>query len=255
MVQEIVKVSSKDEVADGLFVLRFRSAMIAQTTQPGQFVNVRITDGFVPFLRRPFSVSRVDGTLVELLFNVVGVGTELLSSRRPGDELDVLGPLGVPFGYRGDYDTALIVAGGLGVAPFPILTECLLREEKQIASFVGARSAYQLYRMHLKNPHYATDDGSAGFKGTVVQMLERHLNSHTVSKPKLFGCGPTKMLQALSEFAQKNGIECELSLEGDMGCGIGLCQGCPVERVNGKKKYALVCTEGPTFNCQDIILA
>lgn len=256
--QHIVSVSSQEEVADGLYVLRFRSEQIAQTSLPGQFVNIRTSDGFAPFLRRPFSVSRVDGELVEILFNVVGAGTRLLAEKRPGDTLDVLGPLGVSFGYRGDFDTALIVAGGLGVAPFPLLTSWLQREEKQVVSFIGARSAYQLYRLHLRNPQYATDDGSTGAKGTVVELLARYLDNHRVPKPKIFGCGPTRMLQALSEFAQKNNMECELSLEGDMACGIGLCQGCPVERVsghNGQKKYALVCTEGPAFQCRDIILS
>ena len=93
MVQQVVSVSSKEEVADGLFVLRFRSEYIAQTVLPGQFVNIRIADGFVPFLRRPFSVSRVDDGLIEIVFNIVGVGTRLLSSLHPGDMLDVLGPL------------------------------------------------------------------------------------------------------------------------------------------------------------------
>ncbi|MCI0705933.1 MAG: dihydroorotate dehydrogenase electron transfer subunit [Ignavibacteriae bacterium] len=221
-------------------------------------MNIRVTDGFMPFLRRPFSVSRVEAEHVEIVFNIVGVGTQLLSLLRPGDVLDVVGPLGTPFRYSGDFSTALIVAGGLGAAPFPLLTSWLQREEKQIVSFVGARSAYQLYRMHLKNPHYATDDGTAGMKGTVVELLDRFLKSTQVQKPKIFGCGPTKMLKVLSEYAQKNTIACELSLEGDMACGIGLCQGCPVERVggsNGKKKYALVCTEGPSFQCQDILLS
>lgn len=252
--QEIVTVSSNDEVGDGLFVLRFHSAAIARETKPGQFVNVRTGDGFLPLLRRPFSVSRIEGSVVEILYNIVGTGTKALSHKRPGDDLDVLGPLGVPFNHRMVFETALVVAGGVGVAPFPLLTECLLREGKNIASFIGARSAYQLYREYLIDPHVATDDGSAGFKGNVVQLLEHYLTSHNPPKPKIFGCGPTVMLKALSRFAQERNIACDLSLEGDMACGIGLCQGCPVERVGGSKKYALVCKEGPTFNCQDIVL-
>ncbi|MGH2567504.1 MAG: dihydroorotate dehydrogenase electron transfer subunit, partial [Bacteroidota bacterium] len=255
MVHERVTVSSNDEVADGLYVFRFRSETIAGATLPGQFVNIRTADGFVPFLRRPFSVSRVDRGVVEILFNVVGRGTAVLASKRPGDELDVLGPLGKPFGFRGDFEHALIVAGGLGVAPFPILTDWLQRDEKQVESFIGARSAYQLYRMQLKNLHVATDDGSAGFQGTVVQLLEQYLRSHTLPKPKIFGCGPTNMMKALSGLARNMNIDCELSLEGDMACGIGLCQGCPVETVGGTKKYALVCKDGPAFKSHDIVFA
>lgn len=255
MTHEIVTVSSTDEVADGLFVLRFQSDRIARTTAPGQFVNIRVTESFVPFLRRPFSVSRVEGRLVEILFNVVGTGTQILSSKRPGDTLDLLGPLGKPFGVDGEYDTALIVAGGLGVAPFPLLTDWLLREEKQVATFLGARTAYQLYKQHLINLHVATDDGTEGIRGTVIDLLDRYLQAHAVSKPKIFGCGPTKMLQSLSSYAQRNRIPCELSLEGEMACGIGLCQGCPVERRNGGTRYALVCKEGPTFDSEEVVLS
>lgn len=255
MTQEIVTVSSNDEVADGLYVLRFQSERIARTTLPGQFVNIRVAEAYVPFLRRPFSVSRVDGGFVEILFNVVGVGTRILASKRPGDALDVLGPLGKSFGVHNDFETALIVAGGLGVAPFPLLTDWLLREEKQIVTFLGASNAYQLYKQHLKNLHIATDDGSEGLQGTVIDVLDRYLQTHVVSKPKIFGCGPTKMLQALSDYVQRKGIICELSLEGEMACGIGLCQGCPVERQNGGDKYALVCKEGPTFHCEEIVLS
>jgi dihydroorotate dehydrogenase electron transfer subunit len=218
-------------------------------------VNVRTTDGFFPLLRRPFSISRVEGDNIELLFSIVGEGTRLLASKRPGDQLDVLGPLGNPFNVVGNYETALIVAGGLGVAPFPFLTDRLQREEKHIVSFVGARTAYQLYTKHLKNVHVATDDGSSGFQGTVVTLMERFLDGHDVSKPKIFACGPTPMMKALAVVAIRRGIECELSLEGEMACGIGICQGCPVERANGEnKKYALVCTEGPAFNSKEILL-
>ena len=100
----------------------------------------------------------------------------------------------------------------------------------------------------------AGNRGVFDVRGTVVELLERNLSSNPVMRPKMFGCGPTPMLKALSAFAQEAGIECELSLEGDMACGVGLCQGCPVERANGRRKYALVCVEGPTFNCKEIVL-
>ena len=254
-VQRVVAVHSREEVAEGMFVLRFASEEIAERVKPGQFVNIRAADGVGgPLLRRPFSVSRIEGNNVELFFNVIGTGTRLLASKRPGDKLDVLGPLGKPFGCGGEFETAVLVGGGLGVAPFPLLTTELLDSGKRVITFVGSRGKQQLYSAHLQNVQVATDDGSKGFRGTVVQMLEGYLDSTNIVKPKIFGCGPTRMLISLSEVAKKRSLSCELSLEGDMACGIGICQGCPVEVVSGKKKYALVCTDGPTFNCLDVNL-
>ncbi|MBI3005040.1 MAG: dihydroorotate dehydrogenase electron transfer subunit [Ignavibacteriales bacterium] len=253
MTQELAPVSERTEVADGIFLLRFTSAHIAHTAQPGQFVNIRPVAGLSPLLRRPFSVCRVEKNDVEIVFNVAGAGTRILALKRPGDELDVLGPLGSPFGFGEDFETAIMVAGGLGIAPFPFLTQNL--RGRKVETFVGAGTAGKLWLEHLQAVHIATDDGSKGFHGNVVALLEEFLGSKNLENSKIYGCGPTRMLQALSDLAKMNDLQCELSLEGDMACGIGICQGCPVERVNGKKKYALVCTDGPTFNCNDIVLA
>jgi dihydroorotate dehydrogenase electron transfer subunit len=242
------------EIQSGIFRLAFEAPMIARTAAPGTFVNLRCDNGCTPLLRRPFSISRVEGDSIELVFNVVGHGTRLLSQKKAGDDLDVLGPLGTPFRVRGGFRTAMLVGGGLGVAPFPFLTRALLGEKKIVRTFVGARTGDQLVETNLQNVRVATDDGSRGFHGTVIDLLRSTGREGHPEDLKIFGCGPTKMLIALSEFAGKAGIECELSLEGDMGCGMGLCQGCPVERVGGGKKYSLVCVDGPTFNSNDIVL-
>ena len=248
-------IRSNEEIARDLFLLKFESPLIASKARPGQFVNIRVPQGWDPLLlRRPFSISRVTGDTVELLFSTVGKGTKILSRQRVGDELDVLGPLGTPFRADGEFETAVIVAGGLGVAPFPFLTDALERESRNIATFVGSRSAFDIGNLHLKNVVYATDDGSAGYRGTVVECLADHLQSHRMERIKIFGCGPTRMLSALSTYAQAHNRMCEISLEGDMACGIGICQGCPVEKTEGPKKYALVCTDGPAFDCRDVIL-
>ncbi len=255
MIQEVVPVLSREQVADGLFVLTVRCSRIANSVRGGQFLNVRVSAGVsTPLLRRPFSVSRAHDDSLELLFNIVGGGTRLLASKGSGDQLDILGPLGVPFRADDEYETALIVAGGLGIAPFPLLTEELLRFKKNVKTFVGARTTGHVYVSHLREVHIATDDGSDGFHGNVIQLLEHYLKHNRIVRPKIFGCGPTKMLKALSESSRQQGIQCELSLEGEMACGIGICQGCPVERVNGPKKYALMCTEGPTFNSTEVVL-
>jgi dihydroorotate dehydrogenase electron transfer subunit len=249
-----VLVADVNIVAEGTRVLTFVSPDIARNTLPGQFVNIRVHTGNDPLLRRPFSVSRIADDRVEILFNVVGAGTDILARKRPGDMLNVLGPLGVPYGVSGEFKVAILIAGGLGVAPMPILTDRLRSAGKHVETFLGARSALHLAPDHLHNVHVATDDGSKGFHGTVVRLTEEYLKEHPANSAKIFACGPTRMLKAVSSFAASAGIECELSLEGEMACGIGICQGCPVERVGTAKKYALVCTEGPTFHSQDIIL-
>lgn len=255
ILQRQCPVRSCEEVAKQTFLIRFISPEIAASAQPGQFVNVRVADtGENPLLRRPFSVSRIEGDTIELLFNVVGAGTAVLSQKKKDDELDVLGPLGQPFHLDADYDNAFLVGGGLGVAPFPILTADLLKRQKSIQTFVGFRNTKQKYILHMQHVHVATDDSSEGFRGNVVQLFEQFLSHHKIAKAKIFACGPTPMLKAIVELAKQCSICCEMSLEGQMACGIGICQGCPVERVNGTLKYALVCKDGPTFLSTDVKL-
>jgi len=255
IVQQWCKVQSCDEVAAKTFLLRFTSPEITASAQPGQFINVLSAEtGQGPLLRRPFSIARVEGDIVELLFHAIGTGTILLSRKRPGETIDVLGPLGQPFRVDADYDTALIVAGGIGVAPFPFLTLNLQKRHKRIETFVGYRNAGQIITSHLQNIHIATDDGSKGFHGNVVQLFESFLERTDLGKVKIFACGPTIMLKALTELAKRRTLCCEVSLEGHMACGVGLCQGCPVERSGDESKYALVCKEGPVFLTTDIII-
>ena len=254
IIQSAVEVVSREEVAEGIYRLKMRSPEIAQRSAPGQFVNIRCGEGCLPLLRRPFSISRISGDSIELIFNVIGHGTRMMSSKRPGDTLDILGPLGTPFGTTGDFQKAILVGGGLGVAPFPFLTKVLFDANKEILTLIGARSSRQVTEQYLKNVRVATDDGSMGLRGTVIDLLKAELQGAAPERLKVFGCGPTPMLKALSALAASEGFDCELSLEGEMACGMGICQGCPVERTDGKKKYALVCTDGPTFNSKEVKL-
>ncbi len=255
MIQQDVRITSNRQISEGIFLLKFDSEEIAGSAQPGQFLNIRAVDGWSPLLlRRPFSISRVVGKSIELLYSIVGQGTKVIASLQEGDVLDILGPLGKPFRYEEKFETAVIVAGGLGVAPFPFLTDFLEKRSVKILTFVGSRSQFNVQSLHLKNVQFATDDGSCGFRGTVVDCLGSYLDRHNVPGIKIFACGPTKMMAALATLADNRGLTCELSLEGDMACGIGICQGCPVEREGGAKKYALVCVDGPTFNSHDIVL-
>lgn len=252
---ELCPVTYVRTAAKDVFVLAFTSPSIASSLQPGQFLNIKVGEGADPLLRRPFSAYRVEADRIEIIFNIVGRGTAALSALKPGDVIDVLGPLGVPFGVTGwDFDTGVLIGGGLGVAPLPLLTKALRRANKNVLTFVGGRTATLLLTEYLENPGTATDDGSAGFHGTVVQLAKNTLARGKVSRPKLYACGPTPMMRAVAEFARKADLPCEVSLEGPMGCGIGICQGCPVELSGGEKKYALMCKDGPIFDIRAVKL-
>jgi len=255
MVQQVCLVQSCHEVAAKTFLLRFNSPEIAASAEPGQFVSILAAEsGEGPLLRRPFSISRIEDNIVELIFHVVGIGTNLLSRKQLGDWVDVIGPLGQPFHRNAEYETALLVAGGIGVAPFPFLTDDLVKRGQRIETFVGYRNAGQVFTDHLQNVRIATDDGSDGFHGNVVQLLEASLIQNNFGKVKIFACGPTVMLKALTELAQRMNVCCEFSLEGQMACGFGICQGCAVERKESAAKYALVCKDGPAFLSTEVNL-
>ena len=255
MFQENCPVKTVEQVAENVFVLTFVSDRIAHSTAAGQFVNIKTDEGIEPLLRRPFSVYNVRDNLVQIIFNVIGKGTAVLKGKRAGESVDVLGPLGVPFGLEHeDFESAVLVGGGLGVAPLPLATRELQRLGKKVTTFLGARTASMLVEQYLVDVHVATDDGSKGFQGNVVDLVAQMLSHGSHRRSKIFACGPTPMLRALQLYVLRNDAPCEASLEGPMGCGFGICQGCPVELVGAEKKYALMCQEGPTFDMKRIRL-
>ena len=254
-------VTRRHELADGLVTLRFRNPRIARETLAGQFVNVLPKAGFLdPMLRRPFSVYWTEGDEAEIIVQAHGRGTGILAETREGDMLDVLGPLGKPWMYKSaDYMTAVLLIGGVGVASIPMLTRALEAEEISIQTFYGARTKSLLALDRLTNLHLATDDGSEGYHGSNVMLLRSFLEKGSLESPKLFSCGPTGMMRAAQSLAAEFGIPCEVSLETEMACGIGICQGCPVRNeesvfLSTGRRYRLVCTDGPSFNSEEIVL-
>jgi dihydroorotate dehydrogenase electron transfer subunit len=187
------------------------------------------------------------------MFNILGEGTRILSHKHSGDLVDILGPLGNGFNLDGDYKTAIIVAGGLGAAPFPYLTREIKRK-KSLLSFVGGRTKQDVISYGFENLILSSDDGSIGYKGNVVQSLENNIDKIDIASSKVFACGPNAMLRVLKDFCLKNNLDCEVSTECAMACGFGICQGCPIESTSDPDKYLLVCKDGPVFNIKDVVI-
>ena len=245
-------VISNEPLTSEIRKLTIQSPEISKFAKPGQFINVKVSHYFDPLLRRPFSIASVVDDKIQIIFNITGKGTKILADIKPGEKIDIIGPLGKPFNIDDDFELAIIVAGGLGIAPFPFLTKILKQKNKSVISFIGARTKSQILLDGLENVNIATDDGSDGFKGNVVEMLRLNIHKFNISKFKIFACGPTPMLKSLLKLCDEFDLKCEVSVETPMACGTGLCQGCVVKTRNGG--YKLACKDGPVFNTKEIIL-
>lgn len=245
-------VESVEKIGDEIFLMKVFSPAIAYIAKPGQFCNIKVSENDFPLLRRPFSVCDVDGDYVFFMFDIHGEGTKILSSKKNSDTVELLGPLGKGFIYGDDYDTALIVAGGLGAAPFPLLIKNL-PEDKNVICLVGGRSKKNIVTYGLKNIAIATDDGSDGFKGTVIDSLKDEIGNISKKRFRIFACGPNPMLKELQKYSIENNYDCQISVECAMACGFGICQGCPVDSASGES-YLLVCKDGPVFNANEVKL-
>jgi len=255
MFQVKADILAKEEVVPGVFNLTIVSPEISRNAKPGQFVHVKCcgrNENFI--LRRPFSIHRVvPGRAFEILFQVVGKGTEALSKVKIHDTLDIIGPLGASFSYSEKIKSALLVAGGIGVAPLIFLAEELTAKQVMIYPMLGAQTKTKLlryidFKRLGKKTYAATDDGSFGHEGTVVDLLNRTI--HQLRPEIIYACGPDPMLRKIVRTADDFGIKCQVSLEATMACGIGACLGCACATRQG---YKMVCKDGPVFDAQDII--
>ncbi len=252
MIEKNGIVEEVTEIQPGIFILKVKSFQIASVAKPGQFCNIKVNNSLTPFLRRPFSICDVEEDVISFQFNLVGEGTKVLSTKEKGDLLNIIGPLGIGFNYSENFENAIIVAGGIGAAPFPFLISNLANNVN-VSSFIGGKSKKDLIKYKLKNIVVSTDDGSEGFNGNVVQLLESEIHKYDKSKTKIFACGPNAMLRALSKFTIEKGFNCEISTESVMACGFGICQGCNIEGVNSDR-FLLVCKDGPVFKAEDVKL-
>ncbi len=252
------EIVSNYEVGKGIFKLSFFSPQIAGAAKPGQFVHIRCSALLNPLLRRPFSIHYVEGDNVEVLYRVVGGGTALLSERKTGEELNVLGPLGNGFKFTGE-DETIIVGGGMGIAPLFFLAKKLA--PGRTAVFIGAQTENGVlgesrFRELDCSVKVATEDGSYGKKGMIDSLLREHLSERkSQERARVYACGPQPMLKELAKICSHFHIPCQVSMESQMGCGIGACLGCAVlvRGENGSSFYKRVCRDGPVFRADEVL--
>lgn len=277
--QRTVAVLENVEIARDTYRIRLDDPAMARSILPGQFLMIRPGAGTDPLLGRPFALYDVArdeaGTpiAVDVVYLVVGRGTSALAGRRPGDRVTVWGPLGHGFGPPPE-GPVVFVAGGIGQTPFLALGRSWLGRgsygagEPAAAQGPFATSATLLYGVRTAAlaagvddfraagiaVELATDDGSAGHRGFVTQLLERRLGRG--ERPaKVVGCGPPPMLAALSRLVERHALPCDLSLENHMACGFGACFSCvaPIRQPDGSVDLRRVCVEGPIFPAADVV--
>ncbi len=262
-------VISNAEVSPGYFRMRLAAPQEFAQSKPGQFIMVRVRDAIDPLLRRPFGIFDL-GTLepeypgagpqlyFEILYRVVGKGTATLSTLHHGDHLDILGPLGTGFIPAGAETEAVLVGGGVGLAPLYYFAKEMVREGR-VRLFVGGKTREDILcvtefeRLGVET-YVATDDGTLGASGLVTEVMERHLEENQNSKV-IYACGPMPMLKAVAEIAQRRTMPCQVSLEAYMACGMGACLGCVVkgrEHAEHTPDYRCVCKDGPVFDFQEL---
>jgi dihydroorotate dehydrogenase electron transfer subunit len=254
----VARVRSQRETAPGFFSLELDFPPDFPDVLPGQYLNLRAGTQVDPLFRRPFGVvefRREPGaTVVELYYAVVGRGTSAMALWRAGDPVDSLGPLGTPY----DVDPsrpAILVAGGRGAAPLLFLHRMLRDQGHADVRFAfGARTESLLFGIDRLDPArllIATDDGTRGFHGTVVEALERERPEWLVDAPALYACGPERFLHAAARLAERRELACQVSLEAIYGCGLGLCRGCAVP-LRGESRYLMQCAEGPVVDASRV---
>lgn len=254
------KVTKIEKLAEGIYTMTLSSGYISASAIPGQFVNIKCCEGNNALLRRPISICSVDRNAgsYDIAFQIKGSGTELLAAKKPGETLNVIGPLGKGFDLDIKHSRIAVVGGGIGV--FPLLY--LLTESRAIVkrTYLGFRTADKVileseFSRSSTSLEIATDDGSYGAKGFAPELLKRDMCSEHFDM--IYACGPGPMLEYVAEIAKAAATRCQVSLEQRMGCGFGACLvcACKTAKADGSWQYSHVCKDGPVFDSNDVIFS
>lgn len=240
----------QEEISYEIYSMWLKTEKIAQEAKPGQFLSLYCRDGS-RMLPRPISICEVDknDNALRVVYRVAGKGTEEFSKMSTGASIDIVGPLGNGFPLK--EKKAFLIGGGIGIPPMVELAKQLNCEKQMVLGYRDTMFLQEEFK-GLGSMYVATEDGSYGTEGNVLDAIrENGLDAEII-----YACGPTPMLRAIKEYALKNGIECWLSLEEKMACGIGACLACVCKskekdshsHVNNKR----ICREGPVFRAEEV---
>jgi len=262
------------------FIMRIRAPKCAASAQPGNFVHITC-DESLP-MRRPLSIMRVGDDWIEILYKIVGQGLRLLSRKKTGDSVSVLGPIGQPFHMSPDRPNPLLIGGGVGIPPMVYIADWLRQDEGHWSPFAILGSEIP-FPFDLQESSLAVDGvGSDVFStislleswgvparltslqgyegchdGYVTDLADQWLaalSEDELGKVEIFACGPTPMLKAVADLAARYDLPCQVSLEEFMACAVGGCAGCAV-KINTPDGEAMkrVCVDGPVFNAATVV--
>lgn len=248
--EEIAVVAKQEQIAADIYSMWLETKQIAAHARAGQFLSVYCNEGS-RLLPRPISICEIDKKTdrIRLVYRVAGKGTEEFAGMRTGDSLKVVGPLGNGFSLKDK--TAFLIGGGIGIPPMLELAKNLNCNKQMI---LGYRDELFLLEEFQKQGevYIATEDGSAGTKGNVLDAIREH----GLKADMIYACGPTPMLHALKEYAAENNMECWISMEERMACGIGACLACVCKSKekdsHSNVKNKRVCKEGPVFLAEEV---
>lgn len=251
--EEMASVARQEKIATDIYSMWLRTDKIAAKAKPGQFLSVYCNEGS-RLLPRPISICEIDKAegLIRLVYRIAGKGTEEFSGFREGAQVKVVGPLGNGFTLKDK--KAFLIGGGIGIPPMLELAKNLDCEKQIIAGYRNDELFLADEFEKYGKVYIATEDGSVGTKGNVLDAIREN----GLSADIIYACGPTPMLRALKEYATENDIECWISMEERMACGIGACLACVCKskdkdahsNVNNKR----VCKEGPVFRAEEVEL-
>jgi len=247
-----LKVINNIKVNYNNFILELEAPEPLGEILPGQFAEVLVGKSESTFLRRPFSIHDVDykKNTISLLIQVLGAGTQALSQTNTGDFLNLVYPLGNSFSLQSG-GNALLIGGGTGIAPMYFLAKALHKSGVTPDVLIGSRDKQGLLKIddfkQFGSVFFTTEDGSAGEKGLVTNhsILLNSVTKYNI----IYTCGPEPMMKSVGLYALKNDIDCEVSLENMMACGVGACLCCVVETTSGN---LCTCTDGPVFNVKNL---